>query len=119
MNNLKDMNAKLAALKADFESQYNALRVAGGMSTTEFAQLTLSLVEAIVALENAIKLLSSASYTFNIDGTISEVVLSHFVGGIWIDERQHVLVTHNSLRGAISNMRYSGLNKQALLAIIA
>lgn len=117
MNNLKDMNAKLAALKADFDSQHVTLRVVGGMSITEFSKLTLSLVESIVALEKAIKLLSSASYTFNIDGSISEVVLSHFVGGTWAEERQHVLVTHDSLKGAISHMRYSGLNKQLLLAI--
>lgn len=118
MNNLKDMNAKLVALKADFESQYNTLRVVGGMSITEFSQLTLSLVESIVALEKAIKLLSSASYTFNIDGSISEAVLSHFVGGIWSEERHYVLVVHNGLKDAISNMRYSGLNKQVILTIV-
>lgn len=119
MNNLKDMNAKLVALKADFESQYNALRVVGGMNITEFSKLTLSLVESIVALEKAIKLLFSASYTFNVDGSISEVVLSHFVGGIWYDDRHHVTVLHNSLKDVLSNMRYSGLNKQVLLAIAA
>lgn len=118
MNNLKDMNAQLVALKADFESQYEALRVVGGIGVSEFAQITLSLVESIVALEKAIKLLSSASYVFNNDGSVSENVLSHFAGGVWCEERQYILVTYYSLKDAISNMRYSGLNKQVILAII-
>lgn len=117
MNNLKDMNAKLVALKADFDSQYVTLRVIGGMSITDFSKRTLSLVETIVALEKTIKLLSSASYTFNSDGSVSENVLSHFVCGIWHEDRHHVTVLHNSLKDVVSNMRYSGINKQVLLAI--
>ena len=117
MNNLKDMNAKLAVLKADFELQYETLRVVGGMDVSEFAKLTLPLVESIVALEKAIKILSSASYVFHSDGSISENVLSHFVGGAWCEDRQYIIVTYADLKNAISNMRYCGLNKQALLAM--
>ena len=118
MKKLNELKSKLAAMQHDFENQYNTLVVSGEMSISDFAAITLDLVKSIVTLEKAIKELSSGTYHFNENNTVSVTYLSHFRNGLYHHDIDYKTVTM-SFYDCIISLKSLNIDKCLLLKCVS
>lgn len=114
MNNLNDLKNKVEAMKNSFTAQHTDLVVSGKMSVSDFAALTLELVQTIVTLEKAIKELSNGMYVFNSYGTVSVKHLSHFRNGRYHHDLDYKTADFSFL-DCLRNLKCLNIDKHLLL----
>ena len=117
MNNLNALKNKVEAMKSSFMAQHADLVVSGKMSVSDFAALTLDLAQTIVALEKAIKELSSGMYTFNSNDTVAVTYLSHFRNGRFHQNTEYKTVDFSFL-DCLHNLKGLNINKHLLLKAV-
>lgn len=114
MNTLNCLKNKVEAMKNSFAAQHADLVVSGKMTVSDFATLTLELVQTIATLEKAIKELSNGMYVFNSNGTASVTYLSHFRNGRYHQSLEYKTVVFSFL-DCLRNLKGLNINKHLLL----